>query len=316
MIATAPQTLPKVRVLDGSPMVDWLAKQRAAGVTDEQLAQGLVMRYLDTTEFPLVTESGAAPSHDIHAAAALAQANAALEYLGTRLGRNGWDGRGSDVPVIVHVSDLAGAPAAGASWSPFANRLTIGDGDGIATRTPFAADDDVIPHELGHAVWFHEVAPDGLHRQPTNQHMALTESFADMFAASVDADDWTIGERSVIPGEHQPGYLRDIAKPKYTHMSQLPPGEVEQHDLSGLPSLVGMRFAEQVGRDEMMRVWLRAVDHGMSLAGSFPMFAAATVVAAREELGDQAARFLKAQWNAIGVRPSRPAAQSDMSATR
>lgn len=308
--STSTPPLPPIRVMDGTPIVDWLKAQHEAGVSDEELMHGKFLDYVDETAFPVVldgTTDGA--STDVDAAAAVVQARTALTYMREVLHRDSWDGRGAAVDTVVHVPGLHGEPLANAFWSPFAHRLELGDGDDITAHRPMAADDDVIVHELGHAVWYHEVLRgQDADSAPSMKHQALSESFADMLAISVDKDDWTIGERTGIPSEESPdGYFRDISKPRWRTVQEIPKdGDIDTHDVGGIASLVGMHVAERFGRDEMMRTWTDAVNTGMSARGGFPMFAAATIASAARLLGADAARFVRDEWRQAGVRPSAP----------
>ena len=85
----------------------------------------------------------------------------------------------------------------------FSDTIAFGAGDEFFSN--LAASKDVMAHELAHGVI--EYGP-GLRYQ--NQSGALNESYADVFRAMVDRDDWLVGEGIIQGG----GFLRGLASPE------------------------------------------------------------------------------------------------------
>jgi Zn-dependent metalloprotease len=146
------------------------------------------------------------------------------QYLHEALGRNSYDGLGSDLIANVHF----GMAYNNAFWD--GEEFAAGDGDG-SVFTSFASSLDVVAHELGHGV---VQTTAGL--QYYSQSGALNEHFADIFGAVVtqldnDQDshnaDWLIGDEIMGPAVPPGEALRSMAAPGLAYnnpiMGQDPP---------------------------------------------------------------------------------------------
>lgn len=227
-------------------------------------------------------------------------------FLSKAFGRSGWDGKGSPMRIVVHAPNEDGTPNMNnAYWDNGTKRIYLGDGDGQLFK-PLGGAFDVVVHEATHAIVDSEV-----HLRYEGQQGGINESWADVFATLADPTDWRIGEKVFTPGVKGDA-IRDLERPRFNHVSQLPTGSViEPHDYSGIPSLAAVRVARQLGRTEMGRIWYSAlVDHLDSRAG-FSGAARATLEAAAELHGassSQVAAVLDA-WKSVGVDPRwKPAA--------
>lgn len=102
----------------------------------------------------------------------------ALSYFYNTHGLNGWNGQGADIRAVAHY----GKNVNNAYWSPFYQRILIGDGDGI-TYDSFAAL-DVIGHEYTHGV------NDGFDvvQVYDGETGALNEAIADSFSSFIALD--------------------------------------------------------------------------------------------------------------------------------
>jgi Zn-dependent metalloprotease len=132
------------------------------------------------------------------------------QYLHEALGRNSYDGLGSDLIANVHF----GMAYNNAFWD--GEEFAAGDGDG-SVFTSFASSLDVVAHELGHGV---VQTTAGL--QYYSQSGALNEHFADVFGPVVtqldnDQDshnvDWLIGDEIMGPAVPPGETLRSMAAP-------------------------------------------------------------------------------------------------------
>lgn len=222
------------------------------------------------------------------------------DFLRTRFGRDGWDGKGSPVRIVVHAPNEDGTPNMNnAYWDNLTKRIYLGDGDG-ELFAPLGGSLDVLVHEATHALVDSEV-----NLRYEGQQGGINESWADVLASLADQEDWLIGEDVFTPGT--PGdAIRDLERPRFGHVKDLPKDAViEPHDYSGIPSLAAVQVAKQLGRDEMGRIWYSAlVDHldsrsGYAGAARATLDAAATLHG-RDSL--QVSTVLDA-WKAVGVDP-------------
>lgn len=222
------------------------------------------------------------------------------EFLRSRFDRDGWDGQGSPLRIVVHAPNDDGTPNMNnAYWDNLTKRIYLGDGDG-ELFAPLGGSLDVLVHEATHALVDSEV-----NLRYEGQQGGINESWADVLASLADPDDWLIGEDVFTPGT--PGdAIRDLENPRFGHLKDLPRDAViEPHDYSGIPSLAAVRVAAQLGRDEMGRIWYSAlVDHLDSRAG-YAGAARATLDAAASLHGPsspQVTAVLDA-WKGVGIDP-------------
>lgn len=117
-----------------------------------------------------------------------------------RLGRNGWDGMDGHVNVTLDR---------GLAWTP--SGLPNAAYDSICKDLHFTnemAYGDILAHEFGHGVnAFSARLARGSFFDSALQSDSLNEHYADVFAASIDVQDWTIGEQTVA------GVVRDMSDP-------------------------------------------------------------------------------------------------------
>ncbi len=222
------------------------------------------------------------------------------DFLRTQFGRDGWDGKGAPIRIVVHAPNEDGTPNMNnAYWDNLTKRIYLGDGDGELFG-PLGGALDVLVHEATHAIVDHEV-----NLRYEGQQGGINESWADVLASLADQKDWRIGEDVFTPGT--PGdAIRDLEHPRFDHVNQLPKGAViEPHDYSGIPSLAAVRVADKLGKNEMGRIWYSAlVDHLDSRAG-YAGAARATLDAAAQLHGPTStvvATVLEA-WKSVGVNP-------------
>lgn len=224
-------------------------------------------------------------------------ASAVEGLLQSRFGRNGWDGKGSDLTVAVHMPERNNAV-----WVTNSQRVDFGDGDG-KLFDPLGNSLGVAAHEIYHGVIDSEVKLD--YSKP--QQAAIHESLADVFALGVTGGSgksgWEIGADVFTPAKSGDA-IRDLATPQVGHMKDARSARGESHALSGIPSLAAVRAAESIGRDDMQRVWYHALaDHLPSNAG-FIRLARATVQSASDLFGASSSQVtaVRQAWESVGVR--------------
>jgi aureolysin len=245
-----------------------------------------------------LTPQQVASSKDAVLRQTVANASEVMTFLKERFGRDGLDGRGQQLDVVVHVQEPGfGGPMNNAYWDGQAGRMFIGDGDG-QMFAPLGLAKDIIAHETGHAILESEVKM-GFE----GQEGALHESFGDVLGSLVDGDDWQIGEDAFTPSKGGDA-LRDLSKPeKYSNLSQVPAGVNEPHLLADIPNLAAYRVAEKIGREAMGKVWYEGFTAHLKDYAQFNDAAKATIDAAAQLFGTgstQAAAVADA-WKSVGV---------------
>lgn len=228
---------------------------------------------------------------DAQADAAMRTASIVDRALTDRFGRDGVDGRGGSVELVVHAPD-----ATNAYWDQEAGRIELGDGDG-ARWGAFAGSLSVMAHELYHGVIDAEVHLD----YEVAEQAALHESLADVFAAGI-VGSWRIGEDVITP--NVPGdAIRDLAHPDVAHMDAANQAGGESHALSGVASLAAVRAADRLGGEAMQRVWYEALVGLLPDGARFADAARATVAAAAKLHGAGSEQQLAVEqaWESVGV---------------
>ncbi len=133
-------------------------------------------------------------------------AGVTYDYFFSTHGRDSFDNAGATITSTVHYDEIPGdgAPYGNAFWHGAAQQMVYGDG--------FASADDVVAHELTHAVTEHSA-----NLLYWYQSGALNESMSDVFGETVDIETatgtdtvevrWLIGEDLPI------GAIRNMADP-------------------------------------------------------------------------------------------------------
>ncbi|WP_188454939.1 M4 family metallopeptidase [Virgibacillus oceani] len=132
------------------------------------------------------------------------------EYYLNEHGRNSLDGEGMAIKSYVHFGNNYN----NAFWN--GRYMTYGDGDG-EYMVPLAAGLDVAAHEMTHGVISHSA-----NLQYRFQPGALNESFADVFGALIDEEDWELGEDIMAPTAKAEGRiaLRSLSNPDQFPVSE------------------------------------------------------------------------------------------------
>lgn len=223
-----------------------------------------------------------------------------LRYVRTEFGRDSFDGAGSTLRLRAHSIDPVYGTPNNAFWDKRERRIWIGDGDGVAFA-PFGGAPDVVAHEFFHAVIDSEVQ-----LRYVEQQGAIHESFADVLATGIDGN-WQVAERVYTPGT--PGdALRDLSKPTYRTLADLPAWESDTHALSEVPSYAAYQVGAALGMREMRRIWYTALTDHLADNSGFAGARDATVAAA-EALYGRGSRQSQAvldAWTAVGISSATP----------
>lgn len=193
-------------------------------------------------------------------------AGAVFQYYLDTHGRLGIDGRGGTMISVVHVTD-EGEPMDNAYW----NGVFMAFGDGAEVFAPLAGALDVAAHEMTHGVIERTV-----NLEYRRQSGALNESYADVFAAMVDREDWQLGEDITSTSFFPTGALRDMADPangggprdffwQPGHMDEFVnlPDSIDNggvHINSGIPNRACFLLTEAIGHDKTERIYYRTLD--------------------------------------------------------
>jgi bacillolysin len=235
------------------------------------------------------------------------------EYYRTKFGRNSLDGKGGSIISVINIADDDGKGMDNAYW----NGEFMGYGNGRDAFKPLAGALDVGGHEMTHGV---VEATARLEYQ--NQSGALNESFADIFGAMIDRDDWTMGEDITKASAFPSGALRSLSNPNQggrndpgyqpKTMSQYAVlANTEEQDNggvhvnSGIPNYAFYLFASNanVTKDKAEQVYYRALTKYMTRTSKFVDARLAVVRASADLYGENSAVVVaaKAAFDAVGI---------------
>lgn len=261
---------------------------------------------VDVTSLNKLFKDGAAVDAHVNA-------QKTYDYFKRTFGRDSVDGRGQQLISAVHVGNNWN----NASWN--GRQMSYGDGDGKRFY-PLAGGLDVGAHEMSHGVIQHTA---GLIYR--NESGALNESFADIFAAMVDRDNWLIGEDimadgsialrsmedpSVIVDERtESGFSPDHWSKRYT--GNLDNGGVHinssiNNKAAYLVSEGGEHYGvvvHGVGREAAEQIYYRALSLYLTSSSNFSMMRQAAIQAATDLYGSNSAEVAAVvqAYDAVGV---------------
>lgn len=235
------------------------------------------------------------------------------EYYRTKFGRNSLDNKGGSIISVINIADDDGRGMDNAYW----NGEFMGYGNGRDAFKPLAGALDVGGHEMTHGV---VEATAKLEYQ--NQSGALNESFADIFGAMIDRDDWTMGEDIIKAGAFPSGALRSLSNPnqggkndpgyqpktmsQYANLPNTEDGDNGGvHVNSGIPNYAFFLFASNanVGKDKAEQVYYRALTKYLTRTSKFVDARLAVVRAAADINGDTSpvVAAARAAFDAVGI---------------
>jgi neutral peptidase B len=234
------------------------------------------------------------------------------DYFMDTFGRNSVDDNGQILISAVHVGNNWN----NASWN--GRQMSYGDGDGQRFH-PLSAALDVAAHEMSHGVIQHTA--NLIYR---NESGALNESYADIFGAMVDRDDWLMGETIMADGTAALRSLEDPASliesrtqaPYPDHWDLRYTGNLDNggvHINSSINNKAAYLVAEGgehygvevegVGREATEHIYYRALDVYLTASSDFSMMRQAAVQAATDLFGSTSAEVeaVEAAYDAVGV---------------
>ena len=115
---------------------------------------------------------------------------------------------GGNILAFFNVAELNGSGDPVSMENAFWNGAAMWYGNGGSSFKELARGLDVGGHEMTHGVV--EKTANLVYQDESG---ALNESFADIFGAMIDRDDWRMGEDVMQPGASPSGALRDLSNP-------------------------------------------------------------------------------------------------------
>ena len=235
-------------------------------------------------------------------------AGEAYNYFLQTFNRNSINGNGGTVVSLINVAEDDGSAMDNAFWNGQA--MFYGNGN-TAFTSPLAKALDVAGHEISHGV-----IQNTANLEYMGESGALNESFADIFGAMIDRDDWQVGEDVVNPSIFPTGALRDLSNPNNGGNSLGDPGwqpedTSEQffgtadnggvHINSGIPNRAFFLFASSVGRDRAEQVFYRALTTYLTRSSQFLDLRAAVTQAADDLYGQAEINAAINAFNTVGI---------------
>lgn len=227
-------------------------------------------------------------------------ANETYKYYRDVHGRESYDGYGAPLYSMVHFQYNLN----NAYWNGQA--MVYGDGDGY-TFGPLSQANDIVAHELTHAVTFNTA-----NLEYANQPGALNEMFSDVMAYFIDPD-WLMGEDAYTPGT--PGdALRSFENPELydqpSHMNDfvvLP--NTEQGDYggvhinSGIPNkaFYNLIAIEGMSPEKAQHIYYRTLTVYLTQFSNFADCKAALIRSAQDLYSDAEAQQVKRAFDAVGI---------------
>lgn len=255
-------------------------------------------------------------SRDPVAQAAHDGAGTVYDYYFNTFQRDSIDGAG--LPLVSTVN-FGSDPqdAENAAWVGEYQQMIYGDGGRIFRPLPYGL--DVVGHEFTHGViqstanLIYEV-----------QSGALNESYADVFGAMIDRDDWLVGEEVVKSPPFPTPYLRSLQDPNAegSYDPRNPLGGVGQpatmdqyanlpnsrradnggvHVNSGIPNYAYYLLAQALGREQTEQIAYRALTQYLNPTADFVDAATASARAAADLFGQAEVAAVQQAFAQVGI---------------
>lgn len=235
-------------------------------------------------------------------------------YYKNTFGRNSLNANGGSIVSVINIADEDGKGLDNAFW----NGEFMAYGNGRSDFKPLAGALDVAGHEMTHGV-----VESTARLEYRNQSGAMNESFADIFGALIDRDDWLLGEDVVLKTSFPTGALRSLQDPNQggtslrnagyqpKTMSQymyLKDTEDEDnggvHINSGIPNYAFYLFASNssVGKDKAEKVYYQALTKYLTRTSKFLDLRLAIIQSAKDLYGEGAITTAAASaFDAVGI---------------
>ncbi len=233
----------------------------------------------------------------------------AYEYFKNTFSRESINGQGGNIISFINVAESNGSSMDNAFWNGAA--MFYGNGDQAFT-SPLAKSLDVAGHEMSHGVIQNEA-----NLEYQYESGALNESFADVFGAMIDRDDWKIGEEVANSSLFPTGAIRDMQDPNNggtssdfywqpKHVNEMYTGNQDNggvHINSGIPNHAYYLFATAIGKDKAEEIYYDVLTNYLVASSQFVDLRFAVVQATTQEYGANSAEVNAAHdaFNAVGI---------------
>lgn len=224
-------------------------------------------------------------------------------------GRKSIDGKGGNIISLVNIADDDGSGSDNAFW----NGEAMFYGNGNFAFKPLAGGLDVGGHEMSHGV-----VQSTANLEYEGESGALNESFADIFGAMIDRDDWLLGEDVIKNNSFPSGALRSMSDPhnggKSSNDNGWQPKHMDDkggqdnggvHINSGIVNYAFFLFASNlnVGKDKAEKVYYKALTDYLVKSSVFIDERAAVVQAAKDLYGAGSAVVVAAEsaFTQVGI---------------
>jgi len=234
----------------------------------------------------------------------------AYEYFKNVHGRESINGAGGNVIGLINIADEDGSSLGNAFW----NGVAMFYGNGDNSFRPLARGLDVAGHEMSHGV-----VQSTANLEYQGESGALNESFADIFGAMIDRDDWLVGEDVVNTSAFPSGALRSLQDPHngaptgnfnqgwqprtYSERFMGPQDNGGVHINSGIPNYAFYLFATTngVGKERAEKVYYRALTRYLTKSSQFIDARLAVVKASEDLYGASVADAAKSAFDKVEV---------------
>jgi Zn-dependent metalloprotease len=236
-------------------------------------------------------------------------AGLAYEYFKNTHGRESINGNGGNIVSIINVAEKNGQGMDNAFWNGAA--MFYGNGDAAFTA-PLAKSLDVGGHEIAHGV-----VQTSANLEYFGESGALNESFADIFGAMIDRDDWTIGEDIVNTNFFPSGALRDMEDPhngaatndfnsgwqpkKYSERFTGSADNNGVHFNSGIPNHAFFLIATAIGKEKAEKIFYRALTQYLTKSSKFIDLRIAVLQSAGDLYGNTEVDAAAAAFNTVEI---------------
>lgn len=236
-------------------------------------------------------------------------ADISYEYFKNTFNRNSINGQGGTIISFINVGDESGGSLENAFWN--GNAMFYGNGGTAFSALAGAL--DVGGHEMSHGV-----IQNTANLEYRNQSGAINESYADIFGAMIDRDDWKLAEDIVNTQQFPSGAMRDMQNPNNggsglgqngwqpKDMTEFYSGTQDNggvHINSGIPNRAYYLFATAIGKDKAEQVYYRALDNYLTVSSRFIDLRLAVIQAATDLHGSGATEVQAAEsaFDTVGI---------------
>ena len=237
----------------------------------------------------------------------------AYEYFTQVHERNSINDEGGNIICFVNVSEENGSSMENAYWN--GNAMFYGNGG--SAFEPLARALDVAGHEISHGV-----VQTTANLKYENQSGAMNESFADIFGAMIDRNDWKIGEDAVKLSAFPTGALRDLSDPnnggnslsdpgwqpkhmnEFQNLPNTPQGDNGGvHINSGITNHAFFKIATNIGKSNAEDIFYRALTKYLVRSSQFIDLRIAAERSAIDLFGNGSAQLAAVQqgFNEVGI---------------